>query len=264
MLGKAFYYTAYTLKDYKKILVLTLITYLGTLSLFVPNLFLITFPLGTIFLFSASSFFVYISRRTSTLESYLYNLKRQTLLTTLLQCIPTGTALVAGIMSVGGVGLIMGLTIIEEQYHNYLERELLFWIAHRPAIFTIGVVLLIFYTFMVSYNFLGKLGEILESPSFTGKLLLFLSIFWDLKYFLHALHLNYFAIYFRWAFITFTLFYFLSLLFFQLLFQKFSTPTSLFLLFLGDFILVFITIFTFFSGHFALRALSQFEGEEYF
>jgi len=247
-MGESFYYTLYTLKDYRKIGILTGVYYLFSITFFVPNVSIITLLIALQFLFSSSSFFVYLSNRTTGLENYIYNLREQSIWAMFLHCIPSATALLFLMVIVGGVGIITFLHISNLDFIGRWEKALLYFITYRPTIFSLITILTILYLFIISYNFPGKLGAMIHEKSFTKKVLILASTFWDLKFFLNALHLNYFAIYFRWVFISFTLFYFIGEVFFSVL-EKMGAIGGLITLLLIDFILIFSLIYTFFSGN---------------
>jgi hypothetical protein len=260
-MGESLYYTIYTLKDYRKVGILTAIFYLLSLTFFIPNLSVMTLLIGLLLLFSASSFFVYLSNRTTGLENYIYNLKNQSLWATFLHCLPSAVALLFSVVVVGGVALLLYLYIQDFQLMNNWPRSLLYFITHRPRLFTFFTTLLLLYTFIISYNFPGKLGAMLQTRPLPRKVATLFSTFVDLRFFINALHLSYFAVYFRWVFVSFTLFYFVGEVFFAVL-DKLGVIGAVLTLLLTDFIFIFTIIYTFFSANEAYYIYKRENGGE--
>jgi hypothetical protein len=260
--GEAFFYTIQTLKDYQKIAVLTLILYIITLTLFIPNLGLTTLPLGLILLFSATSFFVKLAQKTKTIESYIYNLKQQNMLATLLACIPTSVALTGGIIIVSGIILVGYLYLRHTPITHNFYQKLTYLATSGPEAFIFLMVAILLYFWIITYNFLGKLGKIIFTDSFGQKLYLFFSIFFDLRFFVRALHLDYLFIYIKWLGSVLALLYFQIDLLSQIINREFSPLVSLLLLVVVDFLFLFTAIFTFFSGWKGWEIMEQIEEEE--
>jgi|GEM_PF-2335378 len=260
--GEAFFYTIQTLKDYQKILILTLILYIITLTFFIPNLGLTTLPLGFILLFSSTSFFVKLAQKTKTIDSYAYNLKQQSILATLLACIPTSVALTGGIIIVGGIILVAYLYIQHTSVVRNFYQNLTYLATSGPGTFISLVVGILLYFWIITYNFLGKLGKIIFNDNFGQKIYLFFSIFFDLKFFIRALHLEYLLIYIKWLGSTLALFYFQWDILSKIINKEFSPLLSLFLLSIVDFLFLFNSIFTFFSGWKGWEIMEEIEEEE--
>lgn len=256
-----FQYTFSAISEYKKLSILgILISVLSFLEMY-PVISIVAYIFEKIVIFSVGAILIYLIIRSKDADDFYDHIKLQPVSTFLFHFLPTAMGIVLGNLIL--IAVFAVLLFIALYFTNAMG--ILMMSPHSinpdaiPTMFLIDLIIITIYFFLISYIYLGKLGNALAKDNFKESFLEIISVAIDYKYLKSSFNLKYFAIYFVWSLIIF-LFYSFSTFVFnlyiypQLRLEAGSISPLIFIVVLS-FGGVIISYFTFISAYFANKSI---------
>ena len=257
---EVFKYTFLSIAEWKKFLTVILLVSIFTLLEAFPVISIIAFLFEKLIYLSIGVFLIYILKRSSNPEIFYENLKQNPISTFLFHFIPSASGILFGLIIIFTFWSIFFLMILQFTGSMFILIDPHNFFTAISTISFIAKVLIGFYLvyFMFfSYIFLGKFGEALNKESFKESFLSIISSLVDFQGWIKTFNLKYFAIFIIWSFIITLIYSITSFVYLFDIFPTIQTNPNLTLIVIPVFvgITTILTYFTFFSAHFAYKAM---------
>ena len=259
---KVFKYTFASISEYKKFILLSIIISILSFLEMYPVISIIAYLIEKIIIFSVGAMLIYLLIRSKDPNSFYNHIKIQPLSTFLLHFLPTAMGIILGNIILLAAFLIISYLVL--YFTNSLGELFLLLNPHNFSFENISSVVLfyiafvLFYSSIVSYIYLGKLGAALEKDNFKDSFLTIVSSAIDYKYLIKSFNKTYFVIFLVWSLITFAFYSFSGFVFnlyiYPILRISFNIQPIIFIIILSISSLI-INYFTFISAFFANKSI---------
>ena len=257
---EVFKYTFLSIAEWKKFLVIVLLVSILTLFEAFPVISIVAFLFEKLIYLSIGVFLIYILKRSSTPEIFYENLKNNPISTFLFHFIPSASGILFGIILISAFWFIFFIMILQFTGSMFILVNPHNFISSLATISFVAKILIGFYLVYLmffSYIFLGKFGEALNKESFKEAFLSMISALIDFQAWVKTFNLKYFIIFSIWSFVITIIYSITSFVYLFNIFPTLQTNPNLTLIIIPIFvgITTILTYFTFFSAHFAYKAM---------